>query len=148
MRYGFVEEARRVATGLFDAAIRFGGRLPELFCGFGRDEYDLPVPYPTSCSPQAWAAASPVQLLRLLLRLDPYLPASELWLDPVIPAGFGSFRAKNLLLGDSRISLTVTGETLNVEGLGPDIRLHRQPRRPVSELLMLTGRASEAGASS
>jgi glycogen debranching enzyme len=148
MRYGFVEEARRVATGVFDAAIRFGGRLPELYCGFGRDEYDLPVPYPTSCSPQAWAAASPVQLLRLLLRLDPYLPASELWLDPVIPAGFGSFRAKNLLLGDSRISLTVTGETLKVEGLGPDIRLHRQPRRPVSELLMLTGRATEAGASS
>jgi glycogen debranching enzyme len=148
MRYGFVEEARRLATGLFDAAIRFGGRLPELFCGFDRDEYDLPVPYPTSCSPQAWAAVSPVQLMRILLRLDPYLPGDELWLDPVIPAGFGSLRAQNLLLGNSRISLTVTGENLKVEGLAPDVRLRHQPRPVVSELLMLTGREGAGGTSS
>lgn len=148
MRYGFVEEARRLATGLFDAAIRFGGRLPELFCGFDRDEYDLPVPYPTSCSPQAWAAASPVQLMRILLRLDPYLPGDELWLDPVIPAGFGSLRAQNLLLGNSRISLTVTGENLKVEGLAPDVRLRQQPRPVVSELLMLTGQEGADGTSS
>ena len=36
MRYGFVAEAQRVATGLLDAADAFGGRLPELFCGFDR----------------------------------------------------------------------------------------------------------------
>ena len=59
MRYGYVEHAQRIATGLLDAAARFGGRLPELFCGFDRTEFDTPVPYPTSCSPQAWAAASP-----------------------------------------------------------------------------------------
>ena len=59
MRYGYVEHAQRIATGLLDAAARFGGRLPELFCGFDRTEFDAPVPYPTSCSPQAWAAASP-----------------------------------------------------------------------------------------
>lgn len=84
-----------------------------------------------------WNAASPVQLMRILRRLDPYLPAAELWLDPVIPADFGTFRAENLLLGKSRISLTVTAENLKVEGLGQDIRLHHRARPPLSEFLML-----------
>ncbi|MET1154717.1 glycogen debranching N-terminal domain-containing protein [Arthrobacter sp.] len=147
MRYGFVEEAREVATGLFDAAIRFGGRLPELFCGFDRDEYDLPVPYPTSCSPQAWAAAAPVQLMRTLLRLDPYLPAGELWLDPTVPEDIGSFRADNVLLGNSRISLTATAQHGSVEGLPPGVTLRHGTRSPLAELLLVTGQGStgEAG---
>lgn len=148
MRYGFVEEAQRVAAGLFDAAIRFGGRLPELFCGFDRGEYDLPVPYPTSCSPQAWASASPIQLMRLLLRLDPCLPAGDLWLDPVIPADFGSFRAENLLVGTSRLSLTVTGETFTLEGMAPDIKLHHGARPSNADLLLLNGEAKSAAAPS
>ena len=56
MRYGFVEEAQRIATALLDAADYSDGRLPELFCGFSREQYSEPVPYPTACSPQAWAA--------------------------------------------------------------------------------------------
>ncbi|MCU1531791.1 MAG: Amylo-alpha,6-glucosidase [Arthrobacter sp.] len=148
MRYGFVQEARTVATALFDAAIRFGGRLPELFCGFDRANYGVPVPYPTSCSPQAWAAAAPVHLMRMLLRLDPCLPAEEIWLDPVIPANFGLLRAENLLLGNSRISLTVTGENLTVEGLVPEMRLHHGARPPAAELLMLTGREAEGAPTS
>ena len=39
MRYGFVAEAQRVATAVLDAADEFGGRLPELFCGFDRATY-------------------------------------------------------------------------------------------------------------
>ena len=63
MRYGFTVHAQRVAEAVFDAAARFGYRLPELFCGFPRDRYPDPIPYPASCSPQAWAAAAPLQLL-------------------------------------------------------------------------------------
>ena len=37
MRYGFVEEAQRIARALLAAAEHFGGRLPELFCGFDRE---------------------------------------------------------------------------------------------------------------
>ena len=40
-RYGYWEEAQRVAVGLLDAAAHFGGRLPELFCGFDRAEFDV-----------------------------------------------------------------------------------------------------------
>ena len=55
LRYGLVEQAQRVALGLLDAAECFDGRLPELFCGFDRGQFETPVAYPTSCSPQAWA---------------------------------------------------------------------------------------------
>lgn len=70
-RYGFAEHAQRVSDGLLDAATAFDGRLPELFCGFDRSERQVPVPYPTSCSPQAWAAAVPFELLRIALALEP-----------------------------------------------------------------------------
>ena len=60
MRYGFVEEAQRISTALLDAAEYSEGRLPELFCGFDREHFAAPVPYPTACSPQAWAATTPI----------------------------------------------------------------------------------------
>jgi len=63
--------AQRVAEAVFDAAVHFGYRLPELFCGFPRGDHLAPIPYPTSCSPQAWAAAAPLQLLSTLLRIAP-----------------------------------------------------------------------------
>ena len=59
-----------------------GGRLPELFSGLDRSEFSAPVGYPTSCSPQAWAAASPLLCLRTMLRLDPWVPYGKTWLAP------------------------------------------------------------------
>ncbi|WP_338693046.1 glycogen debranching N-terminal domain-containing protein [Streptomyces sp. Q6] len=58
-RYGLVDELRRVATGLLDAAAHHGHRLPEVLGGYARAASSTPVPYPHSCSPQAWAAATP-----------------------------------------------------------------------------------------
>src|SRR5205085_2954184 len=68
-RYGFREEATRVAHTLLEAAHRFGHRLPEVFAGFERDEADVPVSYPGAMTPQAWAAAAPLLALRPLLGL-------------------------------------------------------------------------------
>ncbi|MEV6872911.1 glycogen debranching N-terminal domain-containing protein [Amycolatopsis sp. NPDC051128] len=62
-RYGLGSPARRLADGLLDAAARCGFRLPEVLTGFGSGEVADPVPYPHSCSPQAWAAAAPLFLL-------------------------------------------------------------------------------------
>ncbi|MEZ2388291.1 glycogen debranching N-terminal domain-containing protein [bacterium RCC_150] len=135
VRYGFVEEAQRIITGLLDAAELFGGRLPELFCGLDRKTYGKPVPYPSSCSPQAWAAATPVHLLRVLLRFDPCLTHKGLWLAPTIPEGFGDIRMRNIPLAGSRLSVEVAnGETL-VSGLPADIALHLEPRKPLTDLL-------------
>jgi glycogen debranching enzyme len=68
MRYGFVKEAQQLSSALIEAAEYSDNRLPELFCGFSRSDYPQPLPYPTACSPPAWAAATPVMLIRSLLR--------------------------------------------------------------------------------
>ncbi len=110
LRYGFVEAAQRTATALTDAAEAFGGRLPELFCGFDRGDFSGPVAYPTSCSPQAWAAATPWFLLRSLLQLEPDLPAGRLELAPVLPPTWRPAELTDMCLGDGQLSLTVTRE--------------------------------------
>ena len=110
MRYGFVDEASRIASGLFAAAAHFGGQLPELFCGFDRSDFPEPVPYPTACSPQAWAAAAPVQLARILLRFDPDFTRNVVHLAPILPDRMGDFRADNVLLGRSRITIHAPGQ--------------------------------------
>lgn len=73
LREGFAAEARLVASGLLRAAAGFDDRLPELFGGHlarGHAGPGLgvwpPVPYPASCRPQAWAAASVAVLVRAL----------------------------------------------------------------------------------
>ncbi|UEJ81773.1 amylo-alpha-1,6-glucosidase [Brachybacterium halotolerans subsp. kimchii] len=60
LRAGFEDEARVLARGLLRAADSFDQRLPELFGGQSADEVSAPLPYPASCRPQAWAAASAV----------------------------------------------------------------------------------------
>jgi glycogen debranching enzyme len=107
IRYGFVREGQRLAAGILDAATIFGGRLPELFGGFDRSEYPAPIPYPTSCSPQAAAAATPIQLLKALLRLDPGRSGRELWFDPIWPQQYGPLELHNLPLGPNRFGLRV-----------------------------------------
>ncbi|MFC5063802.1 glycogen debranching N-terminal domain-containing protein [Actinomycetospora atypica] len=121
MRYGFVAEAQQVALGVLDAARAFGGRLPELFCGFDRDEFPVPVPYPTSCSPQAWAAATPVSLVRTLLRFHPDLPRGRLGLDPALPAAMLPLHVGNLPLAGARLGLEVDTRGWDVHGLPPHV---------------------------
>jgi glycogen debranching enzyme len=65
-RIGLAEEARRVADGLREVARYTAGRLPEVLTGFSRAEEPEPVPYPHSCSPQAWAAAAPLLIAAAL----------------------------------------------------------------------------------
>lgn len=133
MRYGFVDHAQRVATAVFDTAAEYGGRLPELLCGFDRAEFPGPVPYPTSCSPQAWAAAAPIHLLRVLLRCDPWIPRGRLWLDPALPHRIRRLQLMNVPLGGSRVSVTVEDGMVEVAGLPADVAVIRQPRAPLTD---------------
>jgi glycogen debranching enzyme len=136
MRYGYVQQAHRVANGILAAAARLGGRLPELFTGLERARYHEPVPYPTSCSPQAWAAAAPVQLMRTLMRFDPSFPHGRLWLAPALPESLGSVRLDNVPLGGSRLRLYAYDGHVEVEGLPPGVELVTQPRPSTSELVI------------
>ena len=141
MRYGFVDEARRIASGLLDAAGHFDGQLPELFCGFDRSEFHGPVPYPTACSPQAWAAATPIQLARILLRFDPDFTRNVVHLAPILPEEFGEFQAQNVMMGRSRITVNAAGRDGSVEGLPPGLKLIKEPRPPLDD--RLGGRAGD-----
>jgi glycogen debranching enzyme len=132
MRYGFVDEARRVATGIFDAAEHFDGMLPELYCGFDRGEFSGPVPYPTACSPQAWAAAAPIQLIRALLRFDPVFTRGVVHLAPILPEDMGDFQAANVLLDTSRITIRAHGTGGSIDGLPPGLKLLSEPRPPLA----------------
>jgi glycogen debranching enzyme len=117
MRHGFVEEAQQLATGLLDAAALVGGRLPELFAGLDRADVPIPVPYPTACSPQAWAAAAPVHLLRALVGLEPALHRGQLGLRPRIPDQLGTIRVERLPLAGGRVDIRANGTHAEVGGL-------------------------------
>jgi glycogen debranching enzyme len=86
-RYGFKEEAARIASGILGAAEFFDGRLPEAFGGYERPVTKYPVQYPTACSPQAWSTGTPLLLLRTMLGLEPV--GEHLVVDPALPVGIG-----------------------------------------------------------
>jgi glycogen debranching enzyme len=134
-RYGFDADAHRVIHGLVDAGVAFGGRLPELFAGLERAELPFPVRYPTSCSPQAWAAASPLLLLRAMLGLDPDVPRGRVRLSPELPAWAGRLRVSGVPLGGGRLSLEAEGDRVDVLDAPPGLEFVVE--RP-------TGRAASA----
>jgi len=116
---GAAELASRLATGLFDAAAAFGGRLPELFCGFARDDFSPPVPYPSACSPQAWASAAPLLVVRAFLGLAPHVPHRTLTVRPHVPARWGEVTLSRLRLGPVTVRVSAEGDRASVTGL-PD----------------------------
>ncbi len=72
-RAGQTEAAQRIIDGLLDAAMADPHhRLPELFAGFDRDATPDLVPYPTACSPQAWATGAIFLSARTLVGIAPH----------------------------------------------------------------------------
>jgi glycogen debranching enzyme len=84
-RYGYRAEANRITSDLLKAAASFEYRLPEAFAGYSRERYPFPVRYPTSSSPQAWAAGAPILLLRTMIGLEPDRVGRRLTVSPVLP---------------------------------------------------------------
>ena len=70
-RHGYAPEARRIARALIEAAGHFDWSLPEVFAGYAREETPFPIAYPTAARPQAWAAGTPILLVRILLGIEP-----------------------------------------------------------------------------
>ena len=96
-RYGYREEASRLAVALLEAAEAFQGRLPELFAGFERSETAFPVRYAGASSPQAFAAGAPMLALRTLLGLD--VRDDELVSEPNVPDHLGTIELRGLVRG-------------------------------------------------
>lgn len=130
-RSGRVEEALVLVRGLLDAAPHFSYRLPELFSGFTREPFGFPVGYPTTSSPQAWAAASVLLLVRALLGLEPDLPSGELRLAPVVLPEALPVVLEGLRVAGGRLSLRLDADgALSVDEVPPGVRLTMEPPLP------------------
>ncbi|MDR6227155.1 amylo-alpha-1,6-glucosidase [Desmospora profundinema] len=102
---GFDREAETLMQGLIDTAAQFEGhRLPELFCGYGREEGE-PVPYPVACSPQAWAAGTAFVLLQVMTGLNPDPERGRIELRPSLPPDLSWLHVRNLRVGSGHIDL-------------------------------------------
>jgi glycogen debranching enzyme len=116
-RYGLVDAAHHVSLGLLEAAVCTGGRLPELFCGLDRTDVAAPVPFPTSCSPQAWATAAPFLLLQVLLGFEPNVPAGTVAVNPILPTPSTDLELRGARLWNRRVDLVVRDGHLEVSEL-------------------------------
>jgi len=106
-RYGFDKEADRIFVGLLEAAMEFEDyRLPELFTGFAREEYGVPVRYPVACHPQAWAAGSIPFLVETCLGLVPDAFANRLNIvNPHLPDFINTVEIRHLRIGKGSVDV-------------------------------------------
>lgn len=109
-----VEAATRFTLGLADAAEAFGYRLPELYGGLGKDAEAVPTPYPPSCRPQAWAAASAIAVLTSLLGIEPDVPGGTLRVTPVQPFPWRQFEVRGLTVAGGRLSVRIEGDEVEL----------------------------------
>jgi glycogen debranching enzyme len=124
-RAGFTDAAVELSLALLRACGASGGRPPELFSGLTPSDMAVPVPYPASCSPQAWASAAPLLVVRALLGLEPDLDAGHLALDPVLPPGATHLELDGMALGADRVKIAVRGDDVTVEGLAKSVTVTR-----------------------
>jgi glycogen debranching enzyme len=105
-RYGGRDEIVRLLRTMFETAVHFDLRLPELFCGFAREPGAAPVPYPVACQPQAWAAGSGLMLLQACLGVWIDGWKNEVRVDhPALPPGVDEVSLHGLAVGEWRINL-------------------------------------------
>lgn len=106
-RFKRPQDAIRILDGLLQAAGHFKtGSLPELFCGFPRDERLGPVPYPVACHPQAWSAAAIFMIVQVMLGIEVMGFERKLIIDsPAMPDWLDWLKIEKLKVGDGEVSL-------------------------------------------
>jgi glycogen debranching enzyme len=102
-RYGFDDAAQRIFTGIIEAATHFEHhRLPEVFSGFGREEFEAPVRYPVANHPQAWASGAVPFLIQTVLGLEPNAFEGKLRVaQPMLPEFADWIEVRRLKVGDA-----------------------------------------------
>ena len=133
-RYGFADEAARVARAVSGAAAFFAlHQVPELYAGLPREVAPFPVQVLGANVPQAWAAGSAFSFLSALLGLDPDAPNGVLRVDPTLPSWLPDVTLRELSLGDARFDLHFRrdGDSTTVEVLkGNPAAILRVERAP------------------
>ncbi|RUM98466.1 amylo-alpha-1,6-glucosidase [Pseudaminobacter arsenicus] len=96
----------KLMSGMFEAAVQFQMRLPELFCGFTRAPGEAPVAYPVACLPQAWSAGSAFMLMQACLgiRIDGW--TGEICVErPQLPIGIDNLSIRHIGVGDAKVDI-------------------------------------------
>jgi glycogen debranching enzyme len=141
-RHGFDEVANRIFDGITEAALHFHhARLPELFTGFSRAEYGVPIRYPVACHPQAWAAGSIPFFLQVLFGLEADGFAPRLRVNrPILPERADIVELRGIRVAGATIDLRfhrsaeggVEVETVRQQG-DLDVVVESMPRRNALE---------------
>jgi glycogen debranching enzyme len=106
-RYGFIDEAFRIARDISGAASYFmQHQMPELYSGAQRDKANFPLQYLGANVPQAWAAGSCFAMLQMIVGFQPDAPAGKLYLDPALPDWMQDLEVLDLRVGQSVFDLT------------------------------------------
>ena len=99
-RYGFADEAARIARDISGAASFFAlHQMPELYSGLKRNPTNFPVQYLGANVPQAWAAGSCFSFVEMTLGFQPDASAGRLYLDPHLPAWIDDLTISDLSVG-------------------------------------------------
>ena len=106
-KYGFKAEANRLLTCMYDAAGQYPRyRLPELFGGYQREEYNVPTRYPVACSPQAWSAGAIPCMLSAVLGFIPNALEKRLTLmKSALPYWLDALKIDDMMVGGIPVSL-------------------------------------------
>ncbi|MGS2617131.1 amylo-alpha-1,6-glucosidase [Micromonospora sp. LZ34] len=111
-RYGYRDEANRIAMAMLEGSRYSDHRLPEAFSGYDRSFGRQPVPYPTACNPQAWASGAPLLFLRTMLGIEPR--EGRLVADPHVPDELGSIRLHQVAALGRRWNIEAAGSEATV----------------------------------
>ena len=106
---GHTGEAAQVAAALLDAAEAFNYRLPELFSG-DTPEQGGPLPYPASCRPQAWAAASVIPMMLATLGLTSQGAGALPTGSATSPTPFGALRIAGLRTATAEFGVEIDAD--------------------------------------
>ena len=119
--YGERGAAAQLLSELFAAAMHFGTRLPELYCGFGRRTGEPPVGYPVACLPQAWSAGATFMMLQACLGVTIDGANRLVRVDrPELPTEVDRLVLHDLAIGEARIDIAFgrAGERVTVTPVG------------------------------
>lgn len=113
-RVGAGTTASHLLRGLLATGDHLGFRLPELFGGEQRTDGTRPLPYPSACSPQAWAAGAALLALSAVVGIEPDVPAGVLHLRPMDAAPFARLTVEGIPLAGGKLSLHLDHGILQV----------------------------------
>ncbi|UCZ52477.1 amylo-alpha-1,6-glucosidase [Bacillus shivajii] len=107
-KHHFNSASRQLMTQLLEASLHFEDqRLPELYCGHDRGEEDLLVPYLTTCSPQAWAAATAILYVQMIAGVKPNALNKTIEVKPNLLDSMNEWTIEDMKVGFGKLSLKV-----------------------------------------